>query len=276
MSVDLSKLHAPEFVPRNPEARIAELIARYEAATGKTLYPAQPERLLIDLVAYADENVRNAVQFAGEQNLLAFAEGAALDNLAAFFGVTRLAGEEDDGLRERVRIAPESFSVAGSRGAYRFWAMSADASITDVAVVSPDPGVVRIYPLVKTGLPSAEILSAVLSSCSPLTVRPLCDTVEAASPEPVGYTIEAVVEPYVGFDGALARQEAENAAAAWAARTAALLGRDIVRSQIIAALSVAGVYRVTLSTPAADRALDVHEWAACSGITVTLGGVANG
>ncbi|MGK3446175.1 baseplate protein, partial [Escherichia coli] len=40
----------------------AEMIAKYEADTGKTLYPAQAERLLIDLWAYREMLVRVAVQ----------------------------------------------------------------------------------------------------------------------------------------------------------------------------------------------------------------------
>lgn len=228
------------------------------------------------MFAYADANLRAAVQYAGEQNLLAYAEGAALEHLAAFFGVSRLEGEEDARLRERVRLAPESFSVAGSRGAYRYWAMSADASISDVAVMSPDPGVVNVYPLAASGQPSQAILDAVAAKCSAETVRPLCDTVHVLPPEEAAYEITAVIEPYTGYSGELARQQAHAAAQAWADRNAAALGRDIVRSQIIAALSVAGVYRVTLNLPAADRVLAAHEWARCAGVTVTLGDLADG
>lgn len=276
MSVDLTKLPRPVFVANDAQARVAELVARYEAATGKMVYPAQPERLLIDNVAYADANLRAAVQYAGEQNLLAYAEGAALEHLAALFAVARLEGESDEHLRERVRLAPESFSVAGSRGAYRYWAMTAAPSISDVAVISPDPGVVRIYPLTVTGLPSQGILDAVESICSAETVRPMCDTVHVAAPEEVAYAITAVIEPYLGYNGALALAEAQAAAQAWADKAAATLGRDIVCSQIIAALSVAGVYRVSLSEPSVDRVLDVYEWAQCTGIAVTMGALANG
>ena len=276
MSVDLTTLPRPVFVTNDVLSRVNELVARYEAATGKTVYPAQPERLLIDNIAYADANIRAALQYAGEQNLLAYAEDAALDHLAAFFGVTRLDGESDDHLRERVRLAPESFSVAGSRGAYRYWALTADPSITDVAIISPDPGIVRIYPLTVTGLPSEGILDAVASICSAETVRPLCDTVHVAVPDVVTYSITAVIEPYLGYNADLALQEAQSAAQAWADKTAALLGRDLVRSQIIAALSVAGVYRVSLDAPSVDRALDVYEWARCTGIDVTMGALQNG
>lgn len=273
---DLAKLPRPIFVENDPAARVTELVARYEAATGKTLYPAQPERLLIDDFVYADAIQRAAIQYAGEQNLPAYAEGAALDHLAAFFGVARLEGEEDEHLRERVCLAPEKFSVAGAIGAYRYWAMTADPSITDVAVTSPDPGLVHVYPLCSTGLPTQAILDAVAATCSAETVRPLCDSVRVLPPVEVDYEINALVEPYVGYNGELARAQAQAAAEAWAAKYSAALGRDIVRSQIIATLSVAGVYRVTLTEPALDRVLETQEWARCSAVTVVMGALQDG
>ncbi|MDK7816512.1 baseplate J/gp47 family protein, partial [Escherichia coli] len=43
--------------------------------------------------------------------------------------------EDDDRLRERIRLAPESFTTAGSRGAYRFHAMQAHPNSVEVAVL---------------------------------------------------------------------------------------------------------------------------------------------
>lgn len=42
-------LTEPDFIERDADKITAEMIAKYEADTGKTLYPAQAERLLIDL-----------------------------------------------------------------------------------------------------------------------------------------------------------------------------------------------------------------------------------
>ncbi|MBP0016080.1 MAG: baseplate J/gp47 family protein [Cyanobacteria bacterium SBLK] len=42
--------------------------------------------------------------------------------------------ETDDNLRKRIILAPESFSNAGSAGAYRFHALSASQDIIDVGV----------------------------------------------------------------------------------------------------------------------------------------------
>ena len=50
-----------------------------------------------------------------------------------FYICSGVAGDENaDNLRERIRQAPEKFSNAGSRGAYRYHTLSAHQSITDV------------------------------------------------------------------------------------------------------------------------------------------------
>ncbi|STI00519.1 phage-related baseplate assembly protein J [Escherichia coli] len=64
-----------------PTKITAEMIAKYEADTGKTLYPAQAERLLIDLWAYREMLVRVAVQEAAKQNLVAFSREPMIDYL---------------------------------------------------------------------------------------------------------------------------------------------------------------------------------------------------
>jgi hypothetical protein len=48
--------------------------------------------------------------------------------------------ETDEELRERIRLAPSQFSVAGPTGAYKFFAKSAHPSIVDVSVtIGHDP-----------------------------------------------------------------------------------------------------------------------------------------
>lgn len=52
----------PDFIDRDPAQITSEMIAQYEEASGKKLYPAQAERLLIDLFAYRENLVRIAIQ----------------------------------------------------------------------------------------------------------------------------------------------------------------------------------------------------------------------
>ncbi|HGV0493952.1 TPA: baseplate protein, partial [Escherichia coli] len=84
-------LTEPDFIERDADKITAEMIAKYEADTGKTLYPAQAERLLIDLWAYREMLVRVAVQEAAKQNLVAFAREPMIDYLGELVGVYRLA-----------------------------------------------------------------------------------------------------------------------------------------------------------------------------------------
>jgi len=89
----MNNLPAPEFVANDPQAIEADLIARYEAAAGKTLYPAQIERLLIDLIAYAQSQIFAAIQHAGEQMLVRTSTAPVLDYLGDLVGTARLLAQ---------------------------------------------------------------------------------------------------------------------------------------------------------------------------------------
>ncbi|ARU23683.1 hypothetical protein RSSE_c3300 [Ralstonia solanacearum] len=366
-------LPEPNFIDRDPDAITTEIVAQYEALTGKTLYPAQVERLLIDVIAYRETLVRIGIQETAKQCLVAYARAPMLDYLGELVGVTRLpaqpakttlrfaiesalatdllvpagtrveggdgtatfatdsdvvlsvgqfyvdaaatceepgaAGnawqpgqisnlvdelgdvdvtavntivtsggveeEDDDRLRERIKLAPEAFSTAGSRLAYVFHAKSAHQSIIDVAVLSPTPGVVKLYPLLTTGLPDANMLSLVEAACSADRVRPLTDQVQALAPTPVDYTINAQVVLYKNTDVASVLAQAQAAAQAYKVDRAAGLGRDVVPVQVDAALKVAGVYDIVRTAPA-KMVLAENEWARCTGINLVVTGTVDG
>lgn len=97
----------------------------------------------------------------------------------------------DERLRERIRLAPATLSTAGPESAYRYFALSADPEIVDVAIDSPEANVINIYPLMTGGaLPGTEVLEKVEAACSDDKVRPMTDQVKALSPEAVTYDIE--------------------------------------------------------------------------------------
>jgi len=367
-------LARPVFVSCDPQAITSEMVADYEGRVGRTLYPAQVERLLIDFFAYRETLVRLAIQQAAEQNLVAFARAPMLDYLGELVGVTRIpaqpaatvlrfsteagpvspllipagtrvesrdgaiafatdtdaivaagatsidipatcttagvagngwaagqiatliddvgAGtltvantsvtadgdeaEKDDRLRDSIRLAPESFSTAGSRAAYRFHAMRASTQISDVAVLTPKAGDVAIYPLTTSGLPSETLLALVAAMCSAEKVRPLTDTVFVLSPIERPFTVRANVKIYADRDPATVLAACQASIAAWATDRAAGLGRDVVPSQANAALSVAGIYEVELIEPSAPIVVAENEWAHCTSITVALAGLSNG
>jgi phage-related baseplate assembly protein len=370
-------LPPPEFVKIDPAAIEADLIARYEAKSGKVLYPAQIESLFIDQVAYAKTRILAAIQNAGEQLLVRFSSGPILDYLgelvdtprlfaqparcnqvfripeAAGALVTVVAGtritsqdgrlvftteesvtiaigqleartsvvcstpgvigngwaigqlaalpsppvsgmttanesvpadgtddEGDEAYKERIILAPEAYSNAGSRGAYRYHVRAVHQSIIAVAVLGPNDangpkdGQVALYPLTTGGLPSELLLEQLASVVTGEKVRPLCDEVLVLPPVEVAYTIRCALTLYRWAEATSSKvlAAAQLAAEAHATRLRAGFGIDIVPEQIIAALQVSGVYRPVLELPAVPRSVALHEWANCTAIELTIAG----
>jgi phage-related baseplate assembly protein len=77
----------------DPTSIFNDMIASFQSSAGRTLYPAQVERLLIDLYAYRESLVRNAIQYAAMQCLVAFSSYPMLDYLGQLVGVTRLPAQ---------------------------------------------------------------------------------------------------------------------------------------------------------------------------------------
>lgn len=272
-------LNDPIFVYEDVATIIAEAKADYELLTGKVLFPAQAEMLLLKTLAYREMLLRVGLNDAARQNLLAYARGVMLDFLGELLSVVRLAGETDDALRSRIRLAPNQYSTAGSVGAYQFHARSADASIIDVAVLSPAPVQVRVYPLCSTGLPSAAILDAVTAKCSPRDVRPLTDQLTVLAPTQVDFAIDAQVTLLAKAQSESALTAANIRLAAHVARLQNHLGGDLIDTQIKSVIcgnpQTDGIYQVLL-VGFANRVLAANEWPHCTSIRITQVGVADG
>ena len=168
--------------------------------------------------------------------------------------------EDDDAYRERLPLALESFSCAGPVLAYRYFALQAHSSIVDVAVVSDDPGVVRIYPLTANGAPSQAVLSLVQAACDDERVRPLTDQVQVIAPTQKTFSIEAVVNLFGGADRSEVLTLISQRLSAYREEIKATMGRDVVPTQIIALLHVDGVYSVELLSPAAATVVEPNEY----------------
>lgn len=65
----------------------------------------------------------------------------------------------DDEYYELMRNSMDTFSRAGARGGYIYWAKQVSTEIADVVVNSPTPGVIKIYVLMEGG---AQMKSEVL------------------------------------------------------------------------------------------------------------------
>lgn len=366
----------PSFIDRDVDAITAECVALYESMTGKVLYPAQPERLFIDLMVAREMQLRIRIQQSAVKNLVRFSSGIMLEELGALVGCSRLpaqyarttlrvtlsgtldydlvvsagtrrqskdgkitfatavpltiaagaltgdvlaiadlsgvsgngylAGEvnievdplphvatvanisttaggsdieSDDHYRDRIMIAPESFSTTGPEDAYIYWAKTAHPDIVAVAVSSPAAGEVTVYPLMGTGNPSAEILDLVEAALTPKKRRPLTDLVTAAAPTKTDFTITADVTLYESCteDSAAVKANIEALLLVYADELRASLGADLVTSRINSKImGYPGVYKSVLTLPVADAVIPANGWLNCTAITITVVGYVNG
>ena len=98
--------------------------------------------------------------------------------------------ETDESLRQRIYIAPASYSTAGSVDSYEYFARQYSADITNVRITSPSPGVVEIRYLLREGvIPEAESIKGLKEYLSGSDIRPLTDKVEVMAPAQVKYTL---------------------------------------------------------------------------------------
>ena len=165
-------------------------------------------------------------------------------------------GSGDNRYRERIRLAPSTYSVAGPAAAYKYFALSASPNIIDVEVDSPEGNHIDIYPLMAGGEVPTENEIKVIQAAFPDDVRPMTDVVTVKAPTQESYGIE--IKYYCTIDNeaqAVQTVEADGGAIdlynEW---QIAALGRDInpdqLRKFILApADGTAAVDRVEIVSP---------------------------
>ena len=130
-------------------AMIADLQSRDPSYT--EILESDPGIKILEVAAARELILRQRVNDALKATLLRYALGGDLENLAAFYGLTRKAAEPDAELRLRTIERIMGSSTAGGAAWYRFQALSADDRVKDAAVSSPAPGEVSIAILSKEG-----------------------------------------------------------------------------------------------------------------------------
>lgn len=186
--------------------------------------------------------------------------------------------ESDESFRERIREAPEKYSTAGSRGAYEYWTKTASALISDVAVVSPTPGEVDVYPLLTGGvLPTEEIISDVLDVLSDEKVRPLTDNVKVLSPTMESYDLD--ITYYIDDDDKAQESTIKKAVEAaiddWILWQRSKMGRDVNPTELYYSVRNAGAKRAVITSPAFTVVADTS-LAAIGTKSITYGGLEDG
>lgn len=182
--------------------------------------------------------------------------------------------EPDEAYRERILLAPESFSVAGPIGAYEYFARRVNPTICDVHVDNAKSsdgtaigGTIQVTVLTKNGLPSAELLQQVQKALSNERIRPLCDTVSVIAPTTVDYALDAELILFTGANAAETVAAAERAWMVYETARREKLGKDIVPLDIQTALKVNGVYNVVLNNLPL-KVVDAWQWARCTSVRI--------
>lgn len=268
-AIDLSLLPTPDVVETlDYEAILAALVSDFSARYPEhaTALESDPAAKLLEVAAYRETLLRARVNDAARACMLASASGADLDQLGAWWGVARRETdpgdplavppipptyEDDTAFRAQIQTSLESYTSAGSIGAYRWHALRADATLLDVGISSPTPGVVLASVLGPAGTPTQGQLDLVTAALNAEEVRPLCDTVTVEPATLAAYDITATLHMGMGPDAAEVLTAATAAVEAYC-DSMRLCGARVAISAIMAALHQPGVQWVDLVAPADD------------------------
>lgn len=146
-TIDFSTIPAPTIVEElDFEAILGEMIADLQARDPSytEILESDPGVKILEVAAARELILRQRINDALQATMLRYAMGSDMDNLSAFYGVTRLQGESDEALRLRTIERIMGSSTAGGRAWYRYQALAADPRVKDANVSSPAPGEVAV------------------------------------------------------------------------------------------------------------------------------------
>ncbi|WP_313026779.1 baseplate J/gp47 family protein [Brucella sp.] len=261
MTIDLTTLATPRVIETVSYASIldqalADLKERF-LKSGITYdvgnLETDPAKILVEVSSAREIIIRQRINDAAKANLIAYASGSDLDHLAAFYDVTRLAGENDIQLRARVVLAIQARSPGGSSYWYKQAALRADTRIKDVVVYRE-----MFWPIIHVavlssqdgGVPDKAMLDAVTAEIMSDRVRLLNDTiiVEAAVTQTVDVAADIWLLPDASsnlvteLEGILRK--------AWQEESG--VGFDLEISWLESRLHIEGVKKVVVTSPSAS------------------------
>lgn len=185
--------------------------------------------------------------------------------------------ESDPDFADRIRLAPNSFSVAGPEKAYVYHAKSVSPAIIDVKVDSPTPGEVDVYVLLTDGtLPTEDTLEQIEEHLSDENIRPLTDYVVVKAPTASNYEIELHywINQEDSSKAAQIQADVEEAVEQYRLWQQTKIGRDITPGKLLQLVFAAGASRVDDSKlkPAAWKKLEAMQVAQCTKVNVVYEG----
>jgi len=258
------------------EAELAEMTAILN-------YEFEPIVALLEQDAFRDLTMIARINDKVRAVLLASAERNDLDHIGITYyresrRVLIAAANTDDGVavmeddatyRQRLALAPESWSAAGPEGAYLYYGLSASGDVLDIAVYSEDEGVIKApgvrVALLKQGNIAADapLIQTVKTALSRKEIRPIGDQIVVEAAAPLPYAVNITLQCRPGASSAMIVAAARAGIEAycsgrfrWAGDTAVgpvwLIGRRIRVATLAAVARVDGVEEVIVNGPGAD------------------------
>lgn len=290
-ALDLSALPAPEVLESlDFEDLYQESLGVFRESMGGNWtahLESDPVVKLLEVGAYNKLGNRARVNDGAKALLLAHAQGADLDQLAANVNLRRLiiqaaddsvfpalsqVMEEDDALRERIQLVYEGLTTAGPRNSYILHARNASGKVADATAESPSPAtvVVTVLGLDGMGEPSQALLDSVASYLSDEDIRPLGDRLIVQGAQVLPYAVTAILHMLgAGSENEAILAEARQRLKDWI-NPRRRLAVEVPRSAIDARLHIPGVRRVEL-VGWKDITPNKAQAAYCTGFTVELG-----
>lgn len=190
--------------------------------------------------------------------------------------------ETDDQLRERIILAPNSFSTSGPVDAYKYFTYTTSPLIIDVAVPNPPAvaGTVVVYPLVAGGIDTpTELLDAVFARLDPEKTRTLCDTVVVLTPTKTSYDLVVKITKKTGAVNQDILNVVTPALTQYLKDIGMKLGRDVLVTNIKKKVCYdeSQVYDCALfladgTTPFTDIVVTETQYAYCDDLTILITG----
>lgn len=185
--------------------------------------------------------------------------------------------EDDENFRNRLYLAPEGFSTAGSAEAYKFHCLKFSEQISDINVFSENPGEVTIIILLKNGvIPEEVFLNELLNYINDSSIRPLTDKVLVEAPKTINYSINLTyyIKKSDSDREETINQKINEAIDEYIDWQKECIGRDINPSFLIGKMINAGAKRVEIETPIFSI-VDDKSVAVLENKTVQYGGLEN-
>ncbi len=250
-----------------------EAVARFPDFAGFIDLETEPARIVLEVAAAHAINLLARANDAARANLLAFASGSDLDQLAAFYDVVRLTNEKDQAFRNRTVLEIAGRSPGGTADRYRAKALGASVLVKDAHVWRDSLTPIVHVSIISTnngGVATLGLINTVTDALNAPAVRMVNDTLDVVGAVSYVQPVEADVWLLTGTPRSVMDDLETSLAAAWESEGG--IGRDLTRSWIIARLLPPGVQKVRIVRPAADIIVPDHEALALGNITLNFMG----